>query len=437
MLVSPPAVGPDRVLERLTALHPKAIDLSLDRMWSLLDRLGNPQNALPPVVHVAGTNGKGSTIATMRALLEAGGLRVHVYTSPHLVRFNERIVLSGSRITDQALSALLEEVEACNARQPITFFEVTTAAAFLAFSRVPADVVLLETGLGGRLDATNVVKKPSVTVLTSISLDHQAYLGDTVAAIAAEKAGIMRAGVPCISMKQKADVLPVLEFSASAIGAPILLQGRDFSGVMHDQSLVYTGLNGSVHALPAPVLPGGHQAHNTTLALAVIEHLGMVPSDVWGRGLSRVVWPARLQHLVQGPLSDLLPKGWDLWLDGGHNPDAGLNLADHVCGQWQDRPLDLVIGMIDTKDEGGFLAPLARVASRIRTVPVHGSLAGRSPEHLAQVARSLGVEDTAACADVSAALASLAATAGDSLRRVLICGSLYLAGDVLARNGGC
>lgn len=428
-------VSPDPVLERLTVLHPKVIDLSLDRMWSLLDRLGNPQDPLPPVVHVAGTNGKGSTVATLQALLEAGGKRVHTYTSPHLVRFNERIGLDGSPIGDDDLSALLEEVEDRNGGEPITFFEVTTAAAFLAFSRAPADFVLLETGLGGRLDATNVVRKPVVTALTAISLDHQAYLGDTVAAIAAEKAGILRPGVPCISMVQDMPVLSVLESVASMVGAPLVLEGRDFSAVSRDRTLVYTGLKAGMCTLPLPVLPGGHQIHNAAVALAVAETLGVVSPDVRARGLSHVSWPARLQNLGGGLLSRLLPDAWDLWLDGGHNPDAGRRLAEHICAEWGDKPLDLVVGMIDTKDEAGFLEPLSRLACRIRTVPVQGSPAGRPPDQVAQTARHLGVGDVAVCADVPEALTGLSRTAGVP-RRVLVCGSLYLAGNVLACNGG-
>ncbi|GAB3122486.1 bifunctional folylpolyglutamate synthase/dihydrofolate synthase [Novispirillum itersonii] len=427
---------PSAALDRLTALHPKIIDLSLDRVWRLLAALGNPQDHLPPVVHVAGTNGKGSTVATLRACLEAAGKTVHVYTSPHLVRFNERIRLAGEIISDAALVALLEEVEAANAGQPITFFEVTTCAAFLAFSRTPADVVLLETGLGGRLDATNVVTRPAATVLTSISLDHQQYLGETLASIAAEKAEIMRPGVPCIAAAHPAEAAAVVDQAAARIGAVLWREGRDFTATAAETQTLSFVVGDLRLTLPRSRLPGDHQIQNAGLALAVLTRVPelAVPEQALRDGLPAVEWPARLQPLSRGPLVEALPQGWDLWLDGGHNPDAGERLAAYLRQQGETRPLDLVVGMIDTKDEAGFLRPLLPLVQRVRTVPVLSSAAGRLPQAVAETARGLGAADVSACDSVAAAVAALVADQ-TAPRRVLICGSLYLAGDVLATNG--
>lgn len=427
---------PSAALDRLTALHPKIIDLSLDRVWRLLAALGNPQDRLPPVVHVAGTNGKGSTVATLRACLEAAGKTVHVYTSPHLVRFNERIRLAGQIISDSALVALLEEVEAANGGQPITFFEVTTCAALLAFSRTPADVVLLETGLGGRLDATNVVTRPAATVLTSISLDHQQYLGDTLTSVATEKAEIMRPGVPCIAAAHPAEAAAVVEAAAARIGALLLREGRDFSADAGGAGVLSFRAGETHLTLPRSRLPGDHQIQNAGLALAVLTLVPAlnVPEQALRQGLPAVDWPARLQHLTHGPLVSALPAGWDLWLDGGHNPDAGVRLAAYLQQQTEARPLDLVVGMIDTKDEAGFLRPLLPLVQRVRTVPVLSSAAGRPPQAVAETARGLGAGDVFPCDSVEAAVTAL--VAGQTApRRIMICGSLYLAGDVLAENG--
>lgn len=425
--------APDRVLERLMALHPKVIDLSLDRVWRLLDALGNPQDTLPPVIHVAGTNGKGSTIAFLRAMLEAAGVRVHVYTSPHLVRFNERIRLAGEPIGDGALTALLEEAEAANGAAPITYFEITTCAALLGFSRTPADVVLLETGLGGRLDATNVVARPAVTVLTPIALDHQQFLGDTLAAIATEKAHIMKPGVPCVSARQPAEAAAVITRHAAAVGAPLAVAGHDFHMEQTSAGLTYHGRGGAL-PLPAPALAGAHQIDNAAVALAVLDHLAGidVPPAARAKGMADAHWPARLQRLTQGPLADALPQGWELWLDGGHNPAAGRVLAGMV-ETWGDTPTDAILGMIGPKDAAGFLAPLAPCITRLRTVPVDGHDT-KTPEEMARIARQAGIGDTTAHDTVTAALHDLIATAPGP-RRVLICGSLYLAGAVLADNG--
>lgn len=430
------------VLDRLGRLHPSVIDLSLDRVRRLLAAMGDPQYYLPPVVHVAGTNGKGSTIATLRALAEAAGRRVHVYTSPHLVRFAERIRIGGTLPDDDALEALLEEVEAANAENSITFFEATTIAALLAFARAPADLCLLETGMGGRLDATNVVDRPALTVITPIALDHQSYLGDTLAAIAGEKAGILKPGVPCILAAQPDEVQAVIEARASALGAPLIVEGRDFSAATApDGGLLYTGRFGRV-ALPAPALPGAFQRQNAAVALAAAEHLALdtrpalLPGfarETLAAGLARVTWPARLQRLGAGPLTRRLPPDWEVWLDGGHNPHAALALASHL-ETWNDRPLGAVIGLLSTKDADGILRPLAPHIAEVRTVAIPGEPLSRSAEETLAAARDSGLEPAQAAPSVAAALDDLAARLPGPAR-ILICGSLYLAGTVLAENG--
>lgn len=423
----------DAVLDRLTRLHPKVIDLSLDRVHALLDKLGRPQDALPPVVHVAGTNGKGSTVATLRALAEAAGLRVHVYTSPHLVRFAERIRVAGAIIADDALEALLEEVERVNDGAPITFFEVTTAAAFLAFARTPADLVILETGLGGRLDASNVVARPALTVITPVAMDHEAFLGDSLAAIAAEKAGILKPGVPCVLARQPAEAAAVIAARAAELGAPLLREGPDFQGSKGaDGALVYGSLR-----LPPPALAGDFQYGNSGLALAALFRLaadGVLPRptpEVLARGLTSIHWPARLQRLRQGPLAERLPAGWELWLDGGHNPHAAAAIATHAAG-WADRPLLAVFGMLNNKDVDGYFAPLAPHFAALRAVAIPGEANTLSAEDAAAAARRHGCADAHPAASVEAALEQLTAHPGPA--RVLICGSLYLAGVVLADN---
>ncbi|OFX14298.1 MAG: bifunctional folylpolyglutamate synthase/dihydrofolate synthase, partial [Alphaproteobacteria bacterium RIFOXYD12_FULL_60_8] len=337
-------------LSRLERLHPQVIDLSLTRISRLLGDLGNPQDSLPPTIHVAGTNGKGSTIAFLRAMLEAAGLRVHVYTSPHLVRFNERIRLAGQDISDLALAEVLEEVEVRNARQPITFFEATSAAAFLAMSRTPADVTLLETGLGGRLDATNVIKRPALTILTPIALDHQEYLGERLEAIAAEKSHILKPGVGCVMAKQERKADRVIELRSLEMGAPTWKEGRDWFARTTPRGMVFEGATGSLE-LPLPALIGAHQVRNAALALAAAERLSgfSLPPEALALGLTTARWPARLHRLTQGPLVDLLPPEWELWLDGGHNPAAGKVLAQ-ACRAWKDRPLSMVLGMMRDKD---------------------------------------------------------------------------------------
>ena len=425
-------LGSDRVLQRLMALHPKKIDLSLGRIERLLAALGNPQERLPPVVHVAGTNGKGSTVATLRACLEAGGYRVHVYTSPHLVRFHERIRLVGTLIDEHALLELLEECEQANRGEPITFFEITTAAAFLAFARMPADAVLLEVGLGGRLDATNVIAQPAATAITPVSLDHQAFLGDTLTAIAGEKAGILKPGVPAIVGPQPDEAERIIEARASEIGALLLRSQREWHCDPRGTGMRYEGPRWRLD-LPLPSLPGMHQIANAGAAIACLEQMpqfALSPGAI-AEGLRHIDWPARMQRLTRGPLVAILPRGWELWLDGGHNPAAGEISADVAKG-WHDRPLDLVVGMLKTKDASGFLAPLAPHTRTLYAVTIPGE---ENPHPAAEIANSARVVGIAAheSASIEAALRELVQQPGPA--RILICGSLHFAGVALAENG--
>lgn len=381
---------------------------------------------------MAGTNGKGSVIAFLRAILEAAGLRVHVFTSPHLVRFNERIRIAGREIDDAALTALLEECESVNGDRPITFFEITTAAAFLAFARSPADITLLETGLGGRLDATNTVKNPLLTVITPISLDHQQYLGDTIEQIAAEKAGILKPGVPCLSAAQSRKAARVLAAHAQELGVPMRSEGADWFVMPRGEAMVYTA-GDRTRELPVPSLTGKHQLRNAGLAVACAESLKgfSLPDDAYAGGMRGTVWPARLQRLTRGPLVDLLPEGWELWLDGGHNPAAGKTLGDH-SRRWRDRPLYLVMGMMTGKDPIGFLKPLEAVAARLRGVAIPGQAGGLPAEKVVLAADYLAI-DSAVAESAAAAIRDLVEK-DRKPARILICGSLYLAGHILHDN---
>ncbi len=430
-----PDAGSDLILERLKTLHPKIIDLSLGRIERLLAALGHPERNLPPVVHAAGTNGKGSTLAFLQAMLEAAGYRVHVYVSPHLVRFHERIRLAGALIPEDRLSALLEECEIANAGAPITFFEITTAAAFLAFARTPADALLLETGLGGRLDATNVIDRPALTIITPISPDHHQYLGDSLEGIAVEKAGILKPGVPAVIGRQKDAVLDVLSARGREIGAPLLRLGHEWRADAVGAGARVSGADWSLD-LPAAALAGAHQADNAALAAAAAKSLdGVAIGDAAiAAGVRNVDWPGRLQRLADGLLVDGLPRDWQLWLDGGHNAAAGAVLAAQA-GAWsrQDgRPLHLVFGMLNSKAPGDFLAPLARYAGAVRAVAVPGEPATLTPEYAAEAARAAGL-DARPAESVRAAVQDIVRTAPGPAR-VLICGSLYLAGSVLREN---
>jgi dihydrofolate synthase / folylpolyglutamate synthase len=426
---TPPSSQP--VLERISRLHPRLIDLSLDRVHRLLARLGDPHARLPPVVHVAGTNGKGSVIAFLAAVLTAAGYRVHTYVSPHLVRFHERIRLAGTEIDDRLLATTLEDVEAVNAGDPITFFEITTAAAFVVFARVPGDVLLLETGLGGRLDATNVVARPVLTVLTPISLDHQHFLGNTVARIAAEKAGILKPGVPCVVAAQTAAAERVIARRAAELGVPLSRQGKEWRVRRQEGGFVFSGRLGS-RRFPAPNLAGGHQVANAGTALASLERMpafAVKPGDI-GRGLGSADWPGRLHRLAAGLPDAFLPPGWELWLDGGHNPAAARVLARHLDADWRGRPVDLVFGMMRNRDAHRFLAILAPRVRRSIGVAIPGTDAGLDANEAAAAARDCGIAAEAA-PSVPAAVAALCRM-GNEPARILVCGSLYLVGTVLA-----
>jgi len=420
----------DAILARMMALHPKIIDLTLDRVWRLLDALGNPQNDLPPVIHIAGTNGKGSTQAMIRAGLEAAGHRVHAYTSPHLARFHERIRLAGTLIAEPDLTALLDECYGANDGADITYFEITTCAAILAFARTPADYTLLEVGLGGRLDATNVADKPALTIITPVSMDHEAFLGDTLEAIAGEKAGIIKRGVPCIIGPQDEAGLEVIEARANRLGAPILAYGQHWHASPERDGMIFQDETGLLD-LPRPVLPGDHQIQNAGMALAALRHVGC-DAAACQAAVTQATWPARMQRLRTGPLADMAAaSGAELWLDGGHNPAAGMALAS-VLQSLPKRPTHMICGMLNTKDVRGYLAPMAGVAETLTALSIPGEAATLPAKDTAQASRGVGL-DASEASDLKSALSSILAHSPQA--RVLICGSLYLAGAVLRENG--
>jgi dihydrofolate synthase / folylpolyglutamate synthase len=426
----------DAILTRLLSLHPKIIDLSLDRTSRILQRLGNPHQRLPPVIHVAGTNGKGSTIACLRAMLEAAGLRVHCYTSPHLVKFHERIRLAGELISEAALTSLLAECEMANGGAPITFFEITTAAAFLAFSRTPADYLILEVGMGGRLDATNVIDRPKVCVITAIDFDHQQYLGDTLTRIAHEKAGILKRGVPAIVGVQLDEARAEIERVAERVGAPLVIANQDWQSFEQHGRLVFQHEDGLLD-LPLPHLHGRHQVDNAGNAIAALRALGhtRVTDNHIAQGLKSVIWPARMQRLGLGALWAHVPADAELWLDGGHNPSAARVLAQAFSdlNDRHSRPLVLVWGMLNTKDVASFIAAFAGIAHRAVTITIPEEENAVAAEALAQAARGTGLAaETAASLEEALSQASLTTPAP----RILICGSLYLAGRVLAAHQG-
>ncbi len=418
----------DVILKRMMALHPKIIDLTLDRMLRLLDALGNPQNSLPPVIHIAGTNGKGSTQAMIRAGLEAAGKTVHAYTSPHLARFHERIRLAGTLISEDALSAALDECYAANGGENITYFEITTCAALLAFSRTPADYCLLEVGLGGRLDATNVIDAPVATVITPVSIDHQQFLGETLAEIAGEKAGIIKRRVPCIVGPQEDAGLEVIEAVAARHMAPLSVYGQHWHVSREAGRMVYQDERGLLD-LPLPNLLGAHQVQNAGAALATLRLLG-IKEDACEAAVSRAEWPARMQRLRHGPLVDAA-GGAELWLDGGHNAAAGVALAS-VLAELPSAPTHLICGMLNTKDITGYLRPLAQYATSLYAVSIPGEAATLPAATTANAARTVGLKAQEA-EDVMSALRAIVAQ--EPQARVLICGSLYLAGNILRHNG--
>jgi dihydrofolate synthase/folylpolyglutamate synthase len=424
---------------RLLALHPKRIDLSLGRIQRLLAGLGHPEQRLPPVIHVAGTNGKGSTVAFARAILEAAGKRAHVYTSPNLVRLNERFRIArtggGKFVEDDELADVLSECEAKNGDAPITVFEIETAAAFLLFTRHPADFLLLEVGLGGRLDATNVVDKPLASVITRVSLDHRDFLGDTIESIAAEKAGILKPGVPAVIASQTRQALAVIERQAARVKAPLSIAGENWTATEERGRLVYQDDDGLLD-LPAPRLYGRHQFENAGTAIATLRIGGLkLPPAAFEQGMLRVDWPARMQRLSQGRLAPLLPAESELWLDGGHNADGGRAIAAALADLEErvSRPLILIVGMLSTKDAEGFLRNFTGLARRVITVPIHQDKA-LQPAALADIARGIGIPALARD-DVESALVTIGKLELAPAPRVLITGSLYLAGEVLDANG--
>jgi len=422
----------DLILTRLQKLHPKASDLSLKRLERLLHALDHPERRLPPVVHIAGTNGKGSTLAMLDAMLRADGKHVQRYVSPHLVRFNERVLFDGEPIDEDAFSEVLDRAELANQGELITFFEITTAAALLAFAEREADMLLLETGLGGRLDATNVVDRPLLTLITPVSLDHQAFLGERLEQIAGEKAGILKPGVTCALGPQQPEALAAIQARADLIEAPLVQYGRDWS-VEQSRDRLHVWLGETDLDLPLPALKGAHQIANAGLSVVATLLLGQLsPSrEAMAKGLENARWPARLQPLTTGPLPPMLPEGSSLWLDGGHNPAAGEALAAFFERE-DPRPLHLIVGMINTKDSLGFLGPLAPLATSLHAVPVPDERASLDPNDVARGALDLGLRAEAA-EDVESAMSSIAKHASSPVR-VLICGSLYLAGPVLRAN---
>jgi dihydrofolate synthase/folylpolyglutamate synthase len=429
------------VIARFMALHPKLIDLSLDRMQRLLAELDHPEERLPPTIHVAGTNGKGSTVAFMRAILEAAGHTVHVYTSPHLVRFHERIRLGapgGGRFVDEErLVAALRACETVNAGRPITVFEMTTVTALSLFAEHRADVLLLEVGLGGRFDATNVIERPAAAVVTPVSMDHREYLGDRVTLIAAEKAGIFKRGCPAVIAPQEPEPAAVLEAHAERIGATLVLGGQDFSVHEENGRLIYQDNDGLLD-LPLPRLAGRHQHINAGTAIAATRAAGYgdVGVDAFERGLTNVYWPARMQRLATGRLPALTPRGAEIWLDGGHNPDCGRAMASAMAEleEKSSAPLILIVGMMGTKDAEGFLAPFAGLAREVLAVPIGSQLGARQADEVAAIARSVGL-NASTHSGVEAALTALNGYVWERPPRILVIGSLYLAGEVLAANG--
>ncbi|MEP3633045.1 MAG: folylpolyglutamate synthase/dihydrofolate synthase family protein [Shimia thalassica] len=417
----------DAVLARMMALHPKIIDLTLDRVWRLLAALDNPQDQIPPVIHIAGTNGKGSTQAMIRAGLEGAGKSVHAYTSPHLARFHERIRLAGELITEAHLTDILDECYEKNGGIDITYFEITTCAAFLAFARSQADYTLMEVGLGGRLDATNVFAKPELTIITPVSIDHEQFLGNTLAKIAAEKAGIIKRGVPCIVGPQQDEAMDVIEATAQKLGAPLIAYGQHWHVYEERGRLIFQDERGLLD-LPMPALLGEHQIMNAGAALAALRQLDM-QEEAFEAAMTQAEWPARMQRMKTGALVDAAGKA-ELWLDGGHNAAAGEALAK-VLATLPKCPTHMICGMLNTKDVTGYLRPLAAQADSLIGVSIPGEANTLPAEETAKAAASVGLASSIADS-VEDALATI--TANDPEARILICGSLYLAGHILRKN---
>ncbi|WP_439141333.1 bifunctional folylpolyglutamate synthase/dihydrofolate synthase [Planktotalea sp.] len=422
------AASSDVILERMMKLHPKVIDLVLDRCERLLAALDHPERKLPPVIHIAGTNGKGSTQAMMRAGLEGAGKSVHAYTSPHLARFHERIRVAGELISEAYLTEILDECYSANGGESITYFEITTCAAMLAFARKHADYTLLEVGLGGRVDATNVIDSPALTIITPVSIDHQQFLGETLPEIAGEKAGIIKRGVPCIVGPQEDTALDVIEAKAAQLGAPVLAYGQHWHVSTERDRLIYQDETGLLD-LPMPALLGAHQVQNAGAAIAGLRVLGF-GEDACAAAMTDATWPARMQRLKSGALAESVP-GIELWLDGGHNASAALAIAD-LLDKLPKRETHLICGMLNTKDVSGYMNPLARHVHSLHAVSIPGEINTLPSEVTANAAHAAGMTAHEANS-VEAALDAIAK--GSPRARVLICGSLYLAGHVLRENG--
>ncbi len=436
-----PAPPLGELIARLSSLHPRPVDLNLERMHRLLQRLGHPERRLPPVVHVAGTNGKGSTIAYLRAILEAAGLRVHAYTSPYLVRMNECFRLGraggGVLVEDDELRAALERCEQANAGAPITIFEIETAAAFCLFAQHPADVVLLEVGLGGRLDATNVIDAPLVSVIAPVGMDHTEFLGETLTAIAGEKAGIIKRDVAVICAEQPPEAMAAIEQQAKRLHAPLHRATQEWHVNVERGRLVYQDDRGLMD-LAAPKLFGRHQFDNAGLAIATLraQSVFRIEPTAFEAGIVNAEWPARMQRLGSGALLDQAPQGCEIWLDGGHNAEGG-RVAAAALGDLEERvsrPLVVIVGMMANKDASAFLANFAGLTRHVIAVRIPDRDNAMSPDRLADAARALGMR-VEISSSVEAALHSLARLAYEVPPRILITGSLYLAGHVLAANG--
>jgi len=433
----------DAAIERLMALHPKGYDLSLERVTRLLGRLGEPQSHMPPVIHIAGTNGKGSAAAFSRALLEASGRLCHVHTSPHLVDWRERFRLAaeggGRLVEDAMLAEAIERVAEANRGETITVFEILTATMFVLFSEHPADAAIVEVGLGGRFDATNVVAKPAVSLIMPISLDHEAWLGDRVELIAAEKAGIVKPGCPVVIGAQEHEAArEVLIDTATRLGCPLFVYGQDFLAFEERGRLVYQDEDG-LYDLPLPRLPGRHQYANAAAAIAAVKAAGFpVGQQAAERAMARVDWPGRMQRLSEGALVALAPKGTEIWIDGGHNPGAGAVIAEALANEEDRRPMPLVMiaGMIDTKDQAGYFRNFTGIVRHVFTVPVNDSDAGVANDTLAARAAEAGLvaEPVASVENALMLLRDGWDSAGPP-PRILIAGSLYLVGEVLRKNG--
>ncbi|MEL7115371.1 MAG: folylpolyglutamate synthase/dihydrofolate synthase family protein [Pseudomonadota bacterium] len=421
------AATSDAILDRMMALHPKLIDLTLDRVWTLLHALGDPQDKLPPVVHIAGTNGKGSTLAMLRAGIEGAGLSAHAYTSPHLVRFHERVRLAGALISEAALTEVLDRCYDANAGASITYFEITTCAALLAFAEAEADYTLLEVGLGGRLDATNVIA-PKLTVITPVSYDHQQFLGETLPEIASEKAGILKRGVPSVVARQDEAALEVIERQAARVGAPLLIHGQHWQVWEERGRLIFQDETGLVD-LPLPALVGPHQIENAGSAIAGLRALGF-GEEVCAAAMTDAVWPARMQKLRKGPLIEAAPQA-EFILDGGHNPAAG-DVIVRTLAKMSARPLHLIVGMLNTKDVTGYLEAFAGKAASLHGISIPGVQATLTAEETVAAAEAVGIRAKPAVDTITAVQEIVAE---DPHARILICGSLYYAGVILAENG--